>query len=240
MRALSTEEDMRRIFNPHELLKVLPVLAILIGSEIGACQDTSLPLLRLQRSRAFLDIDANAQHGMGLWGLTYGNPGDVWHFPNSLSCVVVYGDGKWVLEKRDEATVGKPKVKRAEGNLGADDLQRLKAMLDDEALKNVRTPKMPDLPADAQAIREIDSLDAQIDRAGTSQRFTTVKERVKTGALISATSGPSNGIDAYLDNGAPYKKTLSPLMKWFEGLEKQSKSDLKDSKPQYCVPMNIG
>jgi len=230
---------MRRM-NPHELLKVLPVLAILIGSEIGACQDTSLPLLRLQRSRAFLDIDANAQHGMGLWGLTYGNPGDVWHFPNSLSCVVVYGDGKWVLEKRDEATVGKPKVKRAEGNLGADDLQRLKAMLDDEALKNVRTPKMPDLPADAQAIREIDSLDAQIDRAGTSQRFTTVKERVKTVALISATSGPSNGIDAYLDNGAPYKKALSPLMKWFEGLEKQSKSDLKDSKPQYCVPMNIG
>jgi hypothetical protein len=154
--------------------------------------------------------------------------------------VVVFGDGKYVLEKRDEATVGKPKVKRAEGNLGADDLQRLKAILDDEALKNVRTPKMPDLPADAEAIREVDSLDAQIDRAGTSQRFTTVKERVKTGALTSATSGPSNGIDAYLDNGAPYKKALSPLMKWFERLEKKSKSDMKDSKPQYCVPMNIG
>src|SRR5258708_10616881 len=173
MRALSTEEDMRRICNPHDLLKVLTVLAILIGSEIGACQDTSLPLLRLQRSRAFLDIDANAQHGMGLWGLTYGNPGDVWHFPNSLSCVVVYGDGKWVLEKRDEATVGKPKVKRAEGNLRADDLQRLKAMLDDEALKKVKTPKMPDLPDDAQAVRDIESLDAQIDHTGTTQSVTT-------------------------------------------------------------------
>ncbi len=29
-------------------------------------------------------------------------------------------------------------------------------------------------------------------------------------------------------------------MKWFDGLEKKNKSDLKDAKPQYCVPMNIG
>ena len=175
-----------------------------------------------------------------MWGLTYGNPGDVWQYPNSLACLVVYGDGKYVLEKREEVTVGKPRVKRAEGNLGADDLQRLKAILDDEALKKVTTPKMPDLPADAQAVRDVESLDAQIDRAGTEQHFMTVKERVKTGALVSATSGPSTGMDTYLDNGAPYKKTLSPLMKWFDGLEKKSKSDLKDSKPQYCAPINIG
>ncbi len=231
---------MRRFFSTHELVKLLPVLAILIASEIGACQNASTPLLRLQQSRAYLNIDTNAQHGMGLYGITYGNPGDVWQYPNSLSCLVVYGDGKYVLEKREEATVGKPKVKRAEGSLGADDLQRLKAILDDEALKKVKTPTMPELPADAQAVREIESLDAQIDHGGTTQRFTTVKERVKTGALISATSGPSNGIDAYLDNGAPYKKTLSPLMKWFEGVEKKSKSELKEAKPQYCAPINIG
>ena len=231
---------MGRVFNLRELPKLLLFLGILISSEIGACQSASGPLLRLQRSRAYLNIDTNAQHGMGLWGITYGNPGDVWQYPNSLSCLVVYGDGKYFLEKRDEATVGKPKVKRAEGNLGADDLQRLKAILDDEALRQIRTPKMPDLPADSQAIREIDSLDAQIDHSGTTQRFTTVKERVKTGALVSATSGPSTGMDAYLDNGETYKKALSPLMKWFEGVEKKSKSDLKESKPQYCSPMNIG
>jgi len=124
----------------------------------------------------------------------------------------VYGDGKYFLEKREEATVGRPKVKRAEGTLGADDLERLKTILEDEALKKIKTPNMPDLPADSQALREVDSLDAQIDHAGTAQRFTTVKERVKTGALISATSGPSNGIDTYLDNGTPYKKALDPLM----------------------------
>jgi hypothetical protein len=229
---------MRRISN--QLLNLLPVVAILVLSEIGVCQSAPEPLLRLQRSRAYLDIDANVQHGMGMWGITYGNPGDVWHYPNSLSCVVVYGDGKYVLEKRDEATVGKPKVKRAEGNLGADELQRLKAILDEDSLKKVTMPKMPDLPADSQALREVDSLDVQIDHTGTTQRFTTVKERVKTGALISATSGPSTGLDTYLDNGEPYKKALSPLMKWFEGLEKKSKSDMKESKPQYCAPMNIG
>lgn len=231
---------MRRILNTHELTKLLPVLAILLVSEIGACQNTSTPLLRLQQSRAYLNIDANAAHGQGMWGLTFGNPGDVWQYPNSLSCLVVYGDGKYVLETREEATLGKPKVKRAEGSLGADDLQRLKAILDDEALKGVKTPKMPDLPDDAQAVRDIESLDAQIDHAGTTQRFTTVKERVKTGALISATSGPSTGMDTYLDNGAPYKKALSPLVKWFEGLAKKSKSELKESKPQYCAPINIG
>ncbi len=240
MRASSNEEDMPRIFSTHESLKVLSVLAILIASENGTCQNASGPLLRLQQSRAYLNIDSNAQHGMGLYGITYGNPGDVWQYPNSLSCLVVYGDGKYVLEKREEATVGKPKVKRAEGSLGADDLQRLKAILDDDALKKVKTPAMPELPADAQAVRDIESLDAQINREGSTQRFTTVKERVKTGALISATSGPSNGIDAYLDNGALYKKTLDPLMKWFEGLKKKSKSDLKESKPQYCAPLNIG
>jgi hypothetical protein len=231
---------MGRVFSTHELPKLLLVLGVLVASEIGAGQDASTPLLRLQQSRANLNIDANAEHGQGLWGLTYGNPGDVWQYPNSLSCLVVYGDGKYVLERREESTVGKPKVRLAQGNLGADDLQRLKTILDDEALKKVRTPKMPELPRDAQSVRDIESLDAQIDHAGITQRFTTVRERVKTGALISATSGPSTGMDAYLDNGEPYKKVLSPLMKWFEGLEKKSKPDLKESKPKYCAPMNIG
>ena len=231
---------MRIVLATHRLRKLLPVFGILIAVGIGTCQNEPGALLRLQRSRATLDIDANAKHGQGMWGLTFGNPGDVWKYPNSLSCLVVYGDGKYVLEKREESTVGKPKVRRAEGNLGADDLQHLKAILDDEALKKVTTPAMPDLPADAQAVRDVESLDAQINRAGTTQRFTTLKERVKTGAMISATTGPSTGMDAYLDNGAPFKKSLSPLMKWFDDLEKKSKSGLKEAKPQYCVPMNIG
>jgi hypothetical protein len=231
---------MQRILNTRELVRFLAVLAILMASEIGSCQNPTTPLLRLQESRAYLNIDANVQHGQGMWGITFGNPGDVWNYPNSLSCLVVYGDGKYVLEKRDEPTLGKPKVKRAEGNLGTDDLQRLKGILDDEALKKIKTPSMPGLPDDAQAVRDIESLDAQIDHSGTTQRFTLVKERVKTGAITSATTGPSTGMDTYLDNGAPYKKTLSPLMKWFEGVQKKSRSDMKESKPQYCAPINIG
>jgi hypothetical protein len=176
-----------------------------------------------------------------MYGITYGKSGDVFNYPNSLSCLVVYGDGKYVLEKRDEATLGKPKIKTAEGSLAADDLQRLKAILDDEALKKLATPKPLSLPDNAVAIREIESIDAQIDHAGTQQRFTTVKERVKTGGsgMMNGASA-STGMDTYLDNGAPFQKTLNPLVKWFEGLEKKSKSDLKDSKPQYCVPMNVG
>ncbi len=231
---------MKSLLRSLSLFKLLPVVGMLIAAEIGTCQSASTPLLRLQRSRAELNIDTGAEHGQGWWGLTYGNPGDVWKFPNALSCLVVYGDGKYVLEKRDEVTVGKPKVKRAEGNLGADDLQRLKTILDDEELKKITMPKMPELPADAQAVRDIESLDVQVSRGTTQQHFMTVKERVKTGALISATSGPSTGMDTYLDNGIPYRKTLTPLTKWFEEIEKKSKKDLKESKPQYCAPINIG
>jgi hypothetical protein len=232
------KEMAERCGNPN-WLRFPATLGLLLLAQIAEGQGSSASLLRLQRSKAYLDIDANVQHAQGMKGVTYGNPGDVWNYPNSLSCLVVYGDGKFVLEKREEQTLGKPKIKSAEGTLTADDLQSLKSILDDEALKKVTTPKIPDLPADAQALREVESVDAQIDRAGGGQHFTTVRERVKTGAS-SVSSGPSTGMDTYLDNGAPYKKTLSPLMKWFEGLEKKSRSNLKDSKPQYCVPMNIG
>lgn len=221
---------MHRSFTDFWRVKFFALAALLIPASLAAAQDSTL--LRLQRSKAYLDIDSHVQHAQGLNGVTYGNPGDVWNYPNSLSCLAVYANGKYVLEKREEQTLGKPKVKLAEGTLGADDLQRLKSILDDEALKKVVTPKVQELPDDAVAVREVESLDAQIDHAGTSQHFTTVKQRVKT---RSAT-----GMDTYLDNGAPYQKTLNPLMKWFDGLEKKSKSELKDAKPQYCVPMNLG
>jgi hypothetical protein len=218
---------------------VLIILGLLGLAQIAGGQgDTTL--LRMQRSRAYLNVESNAKHAQGLNGITYGNPGDVWNYPNSLSCLVVYGDGRYSLEKREEQTLGKPKVKTAVGALSADDMQRLKAILEDDELKKVKSPPMPDLPADTEALREVESLDVQISRSGNAQRFVTARERVKTGASTSMTSGPSNGMDIYLDNGTAYKKALNPLLKWFEGLEKKSKSDLKDAKPQFCVPMNIG
>ena len=228
-------------FGTDKRFRLLAILGSLALWQIAAGQDPSTALLQLQRSRASLDITSNARHARGLEGITFGNPGDVWSYPNSLSCLVVYPTGRYVLEKRDEQTVGKPKVKAVEGTLTADDLQQLRAILDDSALKEIKTPKAPDTPPDMTALREVETLDLQIDRSGTPQRFTTVKERIKTGAQINAmTAGPTNGMDTYLDNGAPFKKTLSPLIKWFEGLEKKSKSELKESKPQYCRPINIG
>lgn len=196
----------------------------------------------MQQSRASLNIDSNAKHAQGLNGITYGNPGNVWNYPNTAACLLVYSDGRYVLEKRDEQTVGKAKIKSAEGTLSADDLKELKAILEGDDLKKIVSPKVPDLPEDTEALREAESIDVEIAHAGTTQRFVTIKERVKTGARSSqfATSAPSSGLDVFLDNGAPYKKAMNPLMKWFEGLQKKNKSALKDSKPQYCAPMNIG
>jgi hypothetical protein len=220
-----------------DLAKFLSLLGLLLLAASVLAQE-STPLLKLQRSKAYLNLETNVVHAQGMNGITYGKSGDVSSYPNSLSCLVVYGDGKFTLEKREESTVGKPKVKRTEGTLGPDDVQRLKAILDDDAFKKIITPKAPTLPDNASAIREIESIDAQIDRAGTPQRITTIKERVKMGA--SETGGATNGMDTYLDNGAPFQKILNPLLKWFEGVEKKSKSDLKDATPQYCAPMNVG
>ena len=194
-----------------KLLVFLAVIAAFLMTNVAQGQD-STTLLRLQRSKAYLNLDTNVVHAQGMNGITYGKSGDVLSYPNSLACLLVYGDGKYVLEKRDESTVGKPKIKTAEGSLGADDLQRLKALLD-EGLKKIATPKPPVLPDDAVTVREIESIDAQIDHSGAAQHFTTIKERLKTNA--------TSGMDKYIDNGAPYQKTLNPLLKWFDGLEKK-------------------
>ncbi len=223
-------------FRFDRLLTLLPLLAVLLMAD-NAMSQSSTPLLRLQRSKAYLNLETNVVHAQGMNGITYGKGRDVSSYPNSLSCLTVHSDGKYVFEKRDEQTVGKPKVKTAEGTLGADDLQHLKTILDDDNLKKLATPKPPDIPNNA-TIREIESMDAQIDHAGTTQRLTTIKERLKMGA--SEFGGATNGMDTYLDNAASFQKTLNPLMKWFDGIEKKSKSDFKDSKPQYCAPMNIG
>ncbi len=169
-------------FRSSQLLPLLPLLAIMLLAPPAQGQTSSTPLLRLQRSKATLNLDTNVVHAQGMNGITYGKSGDVFSYPNSLSCLVVYGDGKFVLEKRDEATLGKPKIKTAEGSLAPDDLQHLKTILDDEALKKVTTPKPPTPPDDAVSIREIESIDAQIDHSGTEQHFTTTKERIKTTA----------------------------------------------------------
>jgi hypothetical protein len=222
------------------LLKLgsLQLLGILLLPVTALCQDSSTPLLKVQRSKAYLNLETNVVHAQGMSGVTYGKGGDVSSYPNSLSCLLVYGDGKFVLEKRDESTVGKPKVKVAEGSLAPDDLQHLKGILDEEALKKIVSPKAPEFPANGSALREVESVDMQIDRAGTEQRITTIRERVKMSA--SETGGVTNGMDTYLDNGAPFQKTLNPLLKWFDGLEKKNKSQFKESTPKYCAPMNVG
>jgi hypothetical protein len=225
-------------FRSNNLFTLVPVLVILLLlASIAAGQESSTPLLRLQRSKAYLNLETNVVHARGMNGITYGKSGDVSSYPNSLSCLTVQGDGKYVFEKRDEQTVGKPKVKVAEGTLGADDLQHLKTILDDEAVTKIVTPPAPAMPDNA-TVREIESVDVQIDHAGALQRLTTIKERLKMGA--TEFGGASNGMDTYLDNAAPFQKTLNPLIKWFDGLEKKSKSGFKDSKPQFCAPMNIG
>jgi hypothetical protein len=78
-----------------------------------------------------------------------------------------------------------------------------------------------------------------IDREGQAQQFVAVKERFKTQGSTGVSTAAGTGMDVYLDNASAYRKNLNPLVKWFEGVEKKSKSSLKESKPQYCTAMTF-
>lgn len=223
--------------------QLVPIVMLLVAQvSVGQEQPT---LLRLQRSRATLDIDATGgMRGQGGNILSLGSSGSEMgtsSYPNSASCLLVYGDGRYVFEKRDEHTVGRPKVKVAEGTLAANDLQQLKSILESEQLKNIAALKAPEPPPNAQALREAEMMEVQISHEGTVQHFVAIKERFKTQAIgtSAVATAPSSGLDTYLDNASAYRKTLNPLVKWFEGVEKKSKSSFKDSKPQYCTPMTM-
>src|SRR5262252_1646003 len=167
----------------RETVKLLVIGISLLLATVSVGQNQST-LLRLQRSTATADIDATGGvRGQGGNIYTLGtNPAEmiVSGYPNSGSCVLIYTDGRYILEKRDEQKVGKPKVKVAEGTLGGDDLQQLKSILDNEELKKIGDLKAPEPPSSAQALRDAEILDVQIRREALIQSFVAVKERFKT------------------------------------------------------------
>jgi len=215
----------------------------LLVAHVASGQDQASTLLRLQRSRTTVETDVTG--GMRASGgniLNLGSSGSEMgtsSYPNSASCLVVYSDGRYVFEKRDEQTVGKPKVKTAEGTLSGDEMQQLKSILDNGDLKKVTALKAPEPPPNVQTLREAEMIEAQISHEGETQQFVALKERFKAGAIGSSSvaTAPSTGLDVYMDNASAYRKTLNPLLKWFEGVEKKSKSSFKESKPQYCSAM---
>jgi hypothetical protein len=119
---------MGRSSNPGNPARFAVFLGVMAAAHMATDRDPTA-LLRVQRSTAALEIESNVKHAQGLSGVTTGNPGDIWRYPNSLSCLVVYGDGRYVWERRDEKTVGKPKTKLAEGAFSAEELQQMKSIL---------------------------------------------------------------------------------------------------------------
>src|SRR5690349_2003925 len=77
-------------------------------------------LVQIQRLRAELESDSNAiSIGRNAYdaGINGSQQMNVRQYPNSATCLIVYDDGKYFFEKREERTVGKPKAKSAEGTL---------------------------------------------------------------------------------------------------------------------------
>lgn len=201
-----------------------------------ANSQNSKPLLQMQRMRAELESVSNAMSsGNNSYssGLNGSDAMDVRRYPNSAVCVVVYDDGKYFVEKKEERN-GRTKAKSGGGSLTADELQQLRSILDQEDLKKIPMPKAPEIPSDSQTLKEAERLDVEVDRDTAQQQFTFMRERLKTGAptITGAASGSMSGLDTFLDNEGPYKKTVEPLVKWFDEIGKKTK--LKDAAPQYC------
>jgi hypothetical protein len=225
--------------------KTLQLLVIVVAALQVSLGQQASTLLRLQRSKLAAEIDASGgMRGSGGNIMSLGaSPGQMGTatYPSSASCLVVYNDGKYVFEKRDEQRIGSPKTKSTEGTLDADVLQQLKSILNSDDIKNLTALKSLQPPEGAQLMREAETMEVQITREDALQHFLAVKERFKTAAIgnSSVAAAASTGMDTYLDNASAYRKSLNPLVKWFEGIEKKSKSSLKESKPQYCGAMTM-
>ena len=227
----------------YKTFKLVMLCMLLLQVQVSFGQAQTL--LRLQRSKTAAEIDATG--GMRAQGGNIlslgGNPSELGTatYPSTASCLVVYNDGRYFFEKREEQTVGKPKVKEAEGTLSGDELQQLKSILNGEEIKKIKPLTAPEPPAGAQLLREAETIEVQITREADAQHFVAIKKRFKTQAPGSSELAgvPSTGLDTYQDNAAAYRKTLNPLVKWFDGVEKKNKSSLKESKPQYCVAMTM-
>lgn len=231
-------------FATIRIVKLLVSIIPLVIVPISVCQEQPA-LLRLQRSKLAAEVDpTGGMRGKGGNILTLQESGlgmGTAAYPSSASCLVVYNDGRYALEKRDEQKVGNPKVKSAEGTLGADDLQKLQSILNSDDVKKIMPLKAVEPPERAVLLREAETVEVQITREGGPQHFIAMKKRFKTQAPGSSdlAAAPSTGLDTYLDNASAYRKTLNPLVKWFEEIEKKSKSSLKDAKPQYCTAMTM-
>ncbi len=211
------------------------LLGFLVLAAFASAQD-SKPLVKIERMKAELDSQSTAMsNGRNSYeaGFNGSQQMNVQQYPNTNTCLVVYPDGKYFVEKKDERTPGKPKVKSASGVLSADELQQFKAVLDEDEIKKITMPKDLVLPDDATGLKEAERVDVQVHRETALQQFTFMKERISTGPGKAGNAASSlTGMDVFLDNGAPYKKTVAPLMKWFDELSKKNK--FQDSKPQYC------
>jgi len=218
-------------------VKTVLLLGLLLLTHPANAQGAKT-LLRIERLRAELSTDTSSM-SIGRNAYDAGSKGtgallDIHQYPNSSVCLVVREGGKYYFEKKEERTVGRPKAKSAEGVLSQDELKFVLRLLDDEGIKKLITPKAPDLPSQATSLKEAERLDVLVDRGVAVQQFTFMKQRVTTGASITGASmGGLSGLDTFVDNGAPYKKTVAPLLKWFDEIGKKSK--LTETKPQYCM-----
>ena len=163
-----------------------------------------------------------------------------WYGGLDESCVVVYGDGRFLTE----STSGKPLLHRstraAEGQLSQEQISQLHGVLQDSALlawqEHPAAPRgIPQGPSAPGGIyQDVDRLRAAIPRESSTQVLTFIGGVGRPGGRIGQLgSGPPDA-QHYEDSN---KHLLDPLQKWI----KQNLGHIKlvaipDSKATQCLP----
>lgn len=149
---------------------------------------------------------------------------------NSRDCALVLPDGRFHLERRYQRLPKSSATLRVyESSLSSVQLQRLRAILDDEGIMNLAPFVWPSTPAVGT---KFEGFEARIARGSQLQQV---------GYFVEPEGTPERHLDPETEGVRKRWKeaevTLGPLLQWFRGLE-ESESGLEPSgaAPTRCNP----
>lgn len=203
---------------------VLATVGLLLcgGLAIGQSPPAKL-LLSFQRVTTHMESSAT---GGGQVRSTDPNQGMVAHYPTTSMCLLVYGDGSYYLEKMEEKSLGKPKIRAFNGRLAPAELEQLQAIVTEQGFRSVSSPAPVEQPDDATYLKEGEVIEARIVRQDGTQEFNLSKKRYATTSM--------SGVDKLVSNWQALEKRLKPFLSWVKDAEKSGQSGAKEVESTSC------
>lgn len=204
------------------------LLAVCAASALAQEGGNGKVLLAYQRTNTSMEMESAAPHARGVGGTI--SQSSTLHYPTMNTCLTVYEGGNYQFEKVDERG-SKPKTKIYQGTLTPEQLQQLQAIVNEESLKGLSSPPLPEVPSDAGRLKEGELVTVKIARDSGPQDLAFAKKRYST----TGGNNLSSGLDSYASNWGKNDKPMKPVLSWVKDVEKKSQSVAKDGTATSCV-----